>query len=100
MNVVIFEEAEGDLESAFDYYEERQWGLGQGLLDEFRRGVDRILQFPNGWQALDMIYRRYRLRRFPYGIVYRLDSASDQIVIVAMMHLSQEPDQWRKRDRK
>lgn len=37
--------------------------------------------------TLDRVYWRYRLRRFPYGIVYRVDSERRSIVMVAFMHL-------------
>lgn len=99
MIVGIREEAERELEAAFDYYELRQPGLGQRFLNEFRRGIERVQQYPTGWQALDVTYRRYRLNHFPYGIVYRLDTVADRIVIVAIMHLSRRPDQWRENDR-
>jgi len=73
--------------------------LAGDLLVQFRRGIDRILTYPNAWQAIDETYRRYRINRFPYGIVYRIDSDSDTFVVVAVMHLSQRPDFWRERDR-
>ena len=68
------------------------------MIEEFRRGVERILVHPNAWQPLDATYRRYRLHRFPYGIVYRIDAAANRVVIVAVMHLSQKPDDWRNRE--
>jgi plasmid stabilization system protein ParE len=95
----ILDEAEEDLERAFDYYEAQRSGLGIEMVEEFRRGVDRVIEFPNAWQPLDTTYRRYRLNRFPYGIVYRVDEAANQFVIVAIMHLSQKPGWWATRDR-
>lgn len=98
MTAIVFAEAEADLEEAFDFYQKRQRDLGLEFLDEFRRGVARILANPNAWQTLTDTYRRYRLHRFPYGIVYRPTSESNQILIVAIMHLSQKPGFWRGRD--
>jgi plasmid stabilization system protein ParE len=95
----ILDDAEDDLERAFDYYQQRQAGLGADLVEEFRRGVDLILAHPHGWQPLDETYRRYRLHRFPYGIVYRVDARATELVIVALMHLSEQPGKWRGRDR-
>ena len=83
MTAIALDEAEDDLQRAFDYYELQRAGLGGELVHEFRRGVERIIEFPNAWQRLDETYRRYRLHRFPYGIVYRVDSANNQIVIVS-----------------
>ena len=98
MTAVIFAEAEDDLESAFNYYQNQRSGLGNEMIDEFRRGVDQILQFPEAWQPLDAVYRRYRLHRFPYGIVYRIATDGSSMVIVAVMHLHRKPDVWRERN--
>ena len=51
----MLDEAEADLERAFDYYQQRREGLGVELVEEFRRAVDLILAHPRGWQPLDEI---------------------------------------------
>jgi plasmid stabilization system protein ParE len=94
----LHEDAEDELERAHDYYEQKRAGLGREFVYEFRRGVDRILENPKSWAPLDEPYRRYRLHRFPYGVVYR-QSAANEILIVAVMNLSQKPGYWRNRDR-
>jgi toxin ParE1/3/4 len=98
MTAKILGEAESDLENAFRYYELARRGLGIQMLDEFRNGIEQILLHPNAWQSLDEKYRRYRLHRFPYGIVYRPGDNRDEILIIAVMHLSQKPEGWRHRD--
>jgi hypothetical protein len=40
-------------------------------------------------------HRRRRMKKFKYGIVYEI--ISDEIVIVAFMHLSRQPDYWKDR---
>ena len=99
MIAVILDEGEDDLGRAFDYYEQRRIGLGVEMVEEFRRSLDLVVRHPQAWQPLDEKYRRCRLHRFPYGIVYRVDEAAGQVVIVAVMHLSEHPGAWRKRDR-
>lgn len=98
MTVLMLRAAEEDLERAYRYYEGLRVGLGDEMIEEFRRGVERIILHPNAWQALDAVYRRYRIGRFPFGIVYRADAAKKTAMIVAFMHLSQEPDFWRSRE--
>jgi plasmid stabilization system protein ParE len=66
----IMAQADADLEQAFDYYQAQRPNLGLEMVMEFRRGVERVLEHPESWQPLDDTYRRYRLHRFPYGIVY------------------------------
>jgi plasmid stabilization system protein ParE len=39
--------------------------------------------------------RRALLKRFPFGIFFRL--RSNRIRIVAVMHLSRDPKRWRQR---
>ena len=97
MTVAVRGGAEADLEDTFDHYESVRPGLGHDFLFEFRRAVDRMLQFPNGWQALDHEYRRCRLHRFPYGVIYRIDPQANQIIVVAIQHLHRRPNDWRKR---
>jgi plasmid stabilization system protein ParE len=99
VKATILNGGEDDLEQAFDYYESLRARLGTEFLDEFRRALERVISFPNAWQLLDPVYRRCRLHRFPYGIVYRVDSAAGEIVVVAVMHLSRAPGSWRNRDR-
>ena len=96
MTTVLFEPAETDLEQAFDHYQGIRAGLGAAFIQEFRR-ADRILAHPRAWQALDSTYRRCRLHRFPYGIIYRIDDQAQEIVIVAVMHLSRNPAARRRR---
>jgi len=94
MTAVMLAGAEEDLEQAFDYYQAQRQGLGVEMLQEFRRAVDQILEHPSAWQPMDEIYRRCRLHRFPYGVVYRIDEKAQQIVIVSVMHLSRRPGFW------
>jgi len=73
--------------------------LGPTNTGKTHRAIERMLEHPNAWQPLDETYRRCRLHRFPYGVVYRYDAATEDIVIVAVMHLSPKPGWWRNRDR-
>jgi hypothetical protein len=55
MIVRIRDEAEADLEAAFDWYESRVPGLGQGFLDEFvaavRAGDTDCTGFRSRWHT-------------------------------------------------
>jgi toxin ParE2 len=97
MTVILLPQAEDDLAEAFDYYEAARPGLGSEFVTEFRHSVEKILQYPRGWQVLDDPYRRCRLHRFPYGVIYRIDEQRDEIVVVAVMHLARHPGRWRRR---
>ena len=97
MTVLLLPPAAEDLQEIYDYYESCRAGLGDRMLDEFRRGVEHILERPNAWQSIDDTFRQYRLKRFPYGIIYHISHSTNEIVIVTVTHLSREPGWWRDR---
>jgi hypothetical protein len=77
------------------YYEQKKPGLGLELLAEVRRAYDVVSVTPNRWPSVGRGARRYRLDRFPYGVVYV--PANDTVLIVSVMHLSRRPGYWRGR---
>ena len=96
MTVEFLEEARRDLAGAIAYYNERQQGLGGKFLAEVRRSFNQINAFPDAWQQLAPGFRRCRLRKFPYGILYyRVDA--DNIKIVTIADLRRDSEYWRGR---
>ena len=93
--VLLLADAEAELDEAVAYYNAQSAGLGAEFAAEVRDGLLRIREYPDGWQLLGNRVRRYRLRRFPYGLVYA--PLPTQIVIVAVMHLHRKPDFWKER---
>ncbi|MFQ5900996.1 MAG: type II toxin-antitoxin system RelE/ParE family toxin [Thermodesulfobacteriota bacterium] len=83
------------MKAASRYYEERARGLGVEFLDEIEEGLTRIQQFPKAWSIYEGEYRRYILRRFPYGLIYRIES--EKIFIIAVNHLNRRPGYWKNR---
>jgi toxin ParE2 len=88
-------EAAGELDEAVAYYNAQKAGLGSDFAVEVRDGLARVQQYPKGWQSLSGRIRRYRLQRFPYGLVYAPLAA--EIVVVAVMHLHRKPGYWKGR---
>lgn len=89
--------AAADLEEAFDHYRAIRPELATGLVADFGRAVDRIVAFPDAWHPRDDVYRRCRLRKYPYGVIYRVDEPARTIVVVGVLHLSHDPNSWRRR---
>ena len=87
--------ARQELAEAIAYYNGEKEGLGARFLLEVRRALGQIRAMPNAWAKVSPRARRYRLRRFPYGIVYR--PGKDSTVILAIMHLSRRPGYWKDR---
>jgi len=87
--------AERELAAAMEVGEERGRGLGDDLLDEVERVVALLCEFPDLGERLDDKRRRFPLRRFPFGIVFRVDG--DTLRILAVAHRRQRPGYWRQR---
>lgn len=95
MKVVVRPAAAADIEEAFRWYRERGPALGEAFLEALRSTMERVLENPRAFPVLHRDTRRIRVRRFPYGLFYRL--YSDTIVVVACMHGRRDPRRWRSR---
>ena len=90
-------EAEIELNSYIDYYEEFKVGLGLEFANEVYKTIQGIINFPNAWQILTDDLRRSLTNRFPFGVIYYIKN--DEIIILAVMHLRKKPDYFLKRKR-
>jgi plasmid stabilization system protein ParE len=96
MNYSFHPDAEKELEEAENYYDSIREELGNRFRAETEKAISRILDFPNAWQRLSQTTRRRALKAFLYGIVYRVKT--DEIRILAVMHLHREPNYWKYRE--
>jgi toxin ParE1/3/4 len=87
-------EAVEDAQVARDWYAERSPLAARGFLLELADAVDAVLEAPARWPRGKANTRRYAFpRRYPFTLVYRLDS-SGQVEIVAVAHHRRHPDYW------
>jgi len=93
--IEFHDDAALEMKIAAQYYEERVKELGEQFLSEIEEGLSRIRQFPQAWSAYEGEYRRYLLKRFPYGLIYRIEQK--RIFIVAVAHLHRKPGYWHER---
>lgn len=93
--ISIRPEAELDLADAAQWYETQQSGLGHQFLDEALAIFAALATSPQVWQIVHRNTRRALMHRFPFGIYYRIEQ--DAIVVVAVMHGSRHPRQWKGR---
>ena len=93
--VVFHPEATAELDEAVGHYEAQVPGLGIDLREKVEAATGRIQEAPERWSPLTRRTRRFRLRRFPYSVIYAI--VPDQITIVAVAHHKQRPGYWRDR---
>jgi plasmid stabilization system protein ParE len=93
--VLIRPAAAADVEDAFAWYERQRPGLGVDFRLELQAALDRVAEKPELYQMIRRDTRRALLRRFPYGVFYRV--YPEAIVVVAVMHGRRDPRRWQSR---
>lgn len=88
--------AAADVEDAYRWYESQQGGLGEEFLAAVRVVIESMMANPELFPVVHRRTRRALLRRFPYGLYYRI--VDDQIVVVACMHGRRDPRRWQSRN--
>jgi plasmid stabilization system protein ParE len=95
MKLTIHPMAWAEYREAARYLKLRKHGLAESFLAEIKEGLQQILASPQTYPVIGGGVRRYLIRRFPYGILYRWEG--DEISVFAIMHMRREPDYWKPR---
>jgi plasmid stabilization system protein ParE len=95
LKVFLRHEAIADVEDAAAWYESQHPGLGGEFLTEVERSLELISDNPETFAVLYRGTRRVLVRRFPFGIHYRL--IGSRIVVFAIVHASRDPEHWKGR---
>jgi hypothetical protein len=69
--------------------------LGLEFAEEIYATIARITQYPDAWSTLSKNSRRCIVSRFPYGLIYQIESHTLRIIAVA--HLHRRPGYWKER---
>ena len=88
-------EAETEFLEAIAFYESCAPGLGEDFSLEVYSAVQNILSYSHAWPIVEDDVRRCLTNRFPYGVLYSIES--DRVYILAVMHLHRHPDYWKSR---
>lgn len=97
MPIDFFPDADQEMLEAARYYQSLASGLGDDYLDEVERAVHSIATSPQTWPILESDFRRRLVKRFPFGVIYRIEP--DKILIIAVAHLRKKPGYWENRIR-
>ena len=87
--------AEQELNEAASYYNAASPGLGTVFLDEVEYAVKQILEHPEAAPLVNRVVRRKLVRRFPYSVMYSVQT--DTIRILAVANQKRRPFYWRGR---
>jgi plasmid stabilization system protein ParE len=93
--VTIHLGAADELRAAAEHFNEQKAGLRLRFVDAVANSVQRIQTHPELYRTVGFGCRKCRVPRFQYGLIYR--EASNEIQVIAVMHLKREPSYWQRR---
>jgi toxin ParE1/3/4 len=93
--VVFTHAARVELIEAQDWYEGKAAGLGARFRREVDAQVRHVADNPQHFPVLHADIHRARLRRFPYGLFFRV--RPEAIYVIACFHASRDPRIWQSR---
>lgn len=95
MRIEFSPEARLKFEDGKRYYERQVPGLGERFRADVRDALARLRSWPLAAPVERGEIRRLILSRFPYKLLYSIES--DLLYIIAVAHLHRTPDYWVKR---
>ena len=93
--VDIHPEAVAEAQAAYGWYREGNETAAEAFLAELDRAVELISEGPMQLPTHLHGTRRFLLRRFPFGVVYR--QIGETVQIVAFAHARRKPGYWKGR---
>lgn len=88
----IAPEAVEESREAYDYYEQRGEGLGAEFLTALEEAIQKIRQQPELYRVVKRGFRKVKLKRFPYLIIY--DYQDDFVTVHSVFQGYRNPDKW------
>jgi hypothetical protein len=93
---IIFHPAvRGDVDTAYQFYESRRLGLGDGFLAAVDDVYAQLQAMPKLYGVVWRNVRCAPLHRFPYAVYYQVDA--NQLYVLAVYHNRQNPTGWQRR---
>jgi plasmid stabilization system protein ParE len=95
-NVSFLPAAEQDYQEALAWYQARSAQAAAGFEAAMEVALQRIADSPEMSPLCDDRHRFYVLRRYPYSIIYRVESGD--VLVVAVPHARRSSTYWEGRD--
>lgn len=95
--IIIEDLAQLDLKEVYTWYEQQKTGLGEEFLDELDVTILAIERNPFHAFSVENLCRRISLKRFPYDIIYLIDTEDYLVKIIAISHQHRKPGWYTNR---
>jgi toxin ParE1/3/4 len=86
--LVVQSEAVVEMQKAFEWYEQQRAGLGYEFIEEIEEGFEKLARHPLHYSATNQKYRKLRIKRFPYLIIFEIEDI--KVIVNAVRRVSQQ----------
>ncbi|MCP5137791.1 MAG: type II toxin-antitoxin system RelE/ParE family toxin [Gammaproteobacteria bacterium] len=93
--LIIRKEAEEDIKTTYEWYEEQRINLGVAFVEEVESKLEEIEEHPDLYMKIISDVRRALCKRFPYSI-YFIHKNTD-VIVIAVLHQRRSPAVWQVR---
>ena len=94
MNYRLLDAAFAEVSNAAAWYEAQRKGLGAEFVQAVDEAIGQVLVDPESWPAIDAEFRRCRVHRFPFDVVFNIQK--NEVLIFAVAHHHRKPNYWRQ----
>ena len=94
-DLIFHTHVEADVSEAYNWYEDREVGLGERFLTELTISYKKLQDYPELFSKASKYYRKLIINYFPYLIAYEIDQ--NRVTVYAVFHTSQNPKEILKR---
>ena len=95
MRVIFDPQAQAEFDDVCRYYNPQKTGLGDDFTEMVRQGLRRVLTQPESCTVEFDDVRRRVLKRFPYKLLYSVETA--HLYVIAVAHQHRKPSYWHDR---
>jgi hypothetical protein len=85
--------AQSEIAAAFEWYEQRSYGLGGDFLRAVDAVEERLAREAENFPVSRGRFRHALLRRFPYALHFEI-TADGLISVLACLHQGRSPERW------
>jgi plasmid stabilization system protein ParE len=93
--LIILPEAQEEMDESFDFYEDREGGLGVRFAESVQRTLDRLSHSPFVHAVVEGDVRKAVVKGFPFCVYYSVEPQG--VVVVSVFHTSRDPQIWKSR---
>jgi toxin ParE1/3/4 len=90
-------EAVNDIDQAARLYVQSNRSAAVQFIDAVFVAIELLLANPLIGRRAENACRQFELKKFPFSLIYKVDSKRSEVVVYAVIHQSRRPGAWHDR---